>query len=337
MANFRKVKSGWCVQVDRRGVYRSKTFPTKAEASAWAAREEAAILAGERGQFPNKTLAEAVDRYEREVTNTRPRTRRADHLRFVALLRDFPDLASKPLHKITADDIASWRDERLKKVSRSSVAREGQQFRPLWTLARKQWKWTGDSPWPDVKLPSAGHARTRRAQWSEVRAMLRSVGYDRNTPPKNAQQQTMWCYMLALHTAMRAGEVLRLSRSTVDLKRRVYRLDQHKTDEVIGPRVVPFTRRAARLLAVLDAAAAIAGRDNYFTINDASRDALFRKVRDRLMITGLRFHDSRGTALTWLSKRVDVMMLAKISGHRDINLLFNTYYRATAEEVAARL
>jgi hypothetical protein len=41
--------------------------------------------------------------------------------------------------------------------------------------------------------------------------------------------------------------------------------------------------------------------------------------------------------LTLLSKKVDVMTLAKISGHRDISLLSNVYYRESIEQIARRL
>jgi integrase len=167
--------------------------------------------------------------------------------------------------------------------------------------------------------------------------LLRSGGYVTGHAPESPQQQAVWAYLVALHTALRSGEVLALSRTTVDLRRRVYRLPRHKTDKVVGERLVPFTPRAARVLKVLDAAAEAAGRDVYFTISDQSRDTLWRKVRDRMMIEGLRYHDSRAAALTWLSKRYDVMTLAKISGHTDINELFSTYYRESAEAVAARL
>lgn len=167
--------------------------------------------------------------------------------------------------------------------------------------------------------------------------MLRSVGYRSDAAPARPQEQAVWAYMVALHTALRSGEILRMSRSTVDLKRRIYRLESHKTVAHVGARLVPFTRRAARLLAVLDAAAEAAGRDAYFTITDSSRDTLYRKVRDRLMIDGLRFHDARATALTWLAKRYDVMTLARISGHTDINELYRSYYREDAAAVAARL
>ena len=197
--------------------------------------------------------------------------------------------------------------------------------------------WAGKNPWKGLRLPRKGHARRRSTMWAEVRLLVRSVGYTRLLPPLSPQQQAVWAYMVALHTALRSAEVLRLSRSTVDLERRVYRLPRHKTDGAVGGRLVPFTRRAARLLRVLDDAAAAGGRDEYFTISDASRDVLWRKVRDRVMISGLRFHDSRAAALTWLAKRYDVMTLAKISGHVDINELYHSYYRESAQDIAARL
>ena len=52
---------------------------------------------------------------------------------------------------------------------------------------------------------------------------------------------------------------------------------------------------------------------------------------------GLTFHDSRATALTLLSRKVDVMTLARISRHNDLTLLQRVYYRESAEEIAARL
>lgn len=337
MAYFNKVKGGWRAQIVRKGVRTSRTYPTKAEAEAWATQEEAAILSGARREFPRKTVGDALDRYEREVIAHKTKTRRADVLRFAALRRDFPDLVGKVFYEVSAADLAAWRDERLRHVSGSSVLREGQQLRPVWNLAIDEWGWASESPWKGFKLPAKSHARTRKSAWSEVRLMLRSVGYQRDKAPARPQDEAVWAYLVALHTALRSGEILRMSRSTVDLQRRVYRLEKHKTDAHVGVRHVPFTRRAARVLAVLDRAAFDAGRDEYFTISDGSRDTLFRKVRDRLMVEGLRFHDARGTALTWLSKRYDVMTLARISGHTNINELYRTYYRETPESVAARL
>lgn len=78
-------------------------------------------------------------------------------------------------------------------------------------------------------------------------------------------------------------------------------------------------------------------RERVFSLTPHSLDALFRKVRDRLMLDDLHFHDSRATALTHLAKRVPVEVLAKISGHKGIALLVNVYYRESAEDIAKRL
>lgn len=102
-------------------------------------------------------------------------------------------------------------------------------------------------------------------------------------------------------------------------------------------RFVPLTRKAVRLLRVLDAAAKDAGLDAYFTISDKSLDVLFRRVRDRLLLEDLHFHDSRADALTRLARRVDVMTLARISGHRDLSQLLDAYYRESAAPIAARI
>ena len=51
----------------------------------------------------------------------------------------------------------------------------------------------------------------------------------------------------------------------------------------------------------------------------------------------LHFHDTRREALSRLAKKVDVMTLAKISGHRDIQILLNTYYAPDMSDVAGLL
>jgi hypothetical protein len=63
----------------------------------------------------------------------------------------------------------------------------------------------------------------------------------------------------------------------------------------------------------------------------------FRKARDKVLIEGLHFPDSRAEALTRRSRKVDVMTLAKISGRKDLSILQNTSYRESAEDIAARL
>ena len=122
---------------------------------------------------------------------------------------------------------------------------------------------------------------------------------------------------------MRAGEVLQLQPGTGAVAE-----VSHKTERLTGQkRRVPIGRSAQRLMRRIPG----------WTISGPSLDAVFRKARNSLGIADLHFHDSRALALTLLAKRVDLMTLAKISGHRDVRILANTYYRESAEDIAKRL
>ena len=48
------------------------------------------------------------------------------------------------------------------------------------------------------------------------------------------------------------------------------------------------------------------------------------------------FHDSRAEAIWRLSKKLDVMELARVIGHRDLKSLL-IYYDASADELSAKL
>lgn len=50
----------------------------------------------------------------------------------------------------------------------------------------------------------------------------------------------------------------------------------------------------------------------------------------------MTFHDARATAITRLSKRLDILELARMVGHRDPRSLM-VYYRKSATDIAAKL
>lgn len=282
-------------------------------------------------------MAEALQKYEREVSSKK-RGYNFESKRFSALSKDFPDLVNKVISQITPADLASWRDTRLARVSASTVVRETALFRNVFSIAAREWSWLLEpTPWGKVKPPRHDPPRTRQTQPGELKMILRRLGFVTGKAPAGSSQEVAWAYLISHRTAMRAGEILSLSTETVDLSTRVIKLVEHKTIEREGQRFVPISRQARRLLAVLDQAARGSARKNYFSINSQSLDALFRKSRDQLLINDLRFHDARAAALTRLARKVDVMTLARISGHRDLNQLLKSYYRESPSEIAARL
>lgn len=110
-----------------------------------------------------------------------------------------------------------------------------------------------------------------------------------------------------------------------DARRKVATIPSSKTSD--RPEEIPLTHQAARLLERTPKL--------YVGPNEAS--VLFSNLSRELLIDGLQFRDSGATALTLLARKVDILTLAKISRHRDMQMLRDVYYRETAEEISRRL
>lgn len=327
MASISRHGKGYRAQVYVHGRRASKVFRTQREASAWAARREAEL---EGAPDERHTLADLIDRYIRDAISKKKGSAHEER-QALAFLRDFPDLAAKKLGELDTPDFAEWRDTRLTKVTDGTVIRNLNWLRHALRLAREEWKWMSRNPLQGLRVPKNPNPRERRVRAREVRMLCRHLGYRPGRAPVTKGQEVALAFLVALRTAMRAGEILSLGKGNLDLRRRVASVE-HKTQHITGkPRDVPLTRKAVRLLAP------VAGRERCFTLSSSVLDVLFRRARDQLMIEDLHFHDSRAEALTLLSRKVDVMTLAKISGHRDLRILQNTYYRETADEIAARI
>lgn len=126
---------------------------------------------------------------------------------------------------------------------------------------------------------------------------------------------------------MRSGEIVGLRWDDVDLEGRVAHLPITKNGSA---RDVPLSLEAVRLLEALPKA------DPVFDLDSAQRDALWRKLRDRAGVVGLTFHDARHLAVTRLAKKLDVLDLARMVGHKNIQMLMR-YYNASASDIAKRL
>lgn len=303
---------------------------------------EARLVEQQKSEAAARTVADAIKEYKEKVSPGKGGAR-WEKVRLDLFLREFPQFASLPLSEFTTPHVAQWRDARLKGYVRrdgskaeailgASVNREINLLRNVFTIAREEWHWLDHNPFKGLRMPPDGVARTRRVDpWKEVRPIVRWLGYRTGHAPVTKQQEVALAFLVALRTAMRAGEILALGKGSLDLRKRVVTI-KHKMQYLTGrPREIPLTPSAARLLQT------IANREECFTVTSASLDALFRKAKTALLIDDLHFHDSRAEALTRLSRRVDVMTLAKISGHKDLRLLQEHYYRETPEQIAARL
>ena len=319
MANYERRGKAIRARVYVNGQRDSRTFRTKAEAVAWATMREADLVGK---ALPEHTLGDALQRYMREVA-PKHRGERWEVLRCKRIARD--RIASKRLSALTTADMAAWRDERLQAVSGAATRREMNLFGSVFDVARREWGWLRVSPMADVKKPPVPPSRKRRVTQDEIDRVTLALGYDGGAP-RTASQRVALAFLFAIETAMRAGEITGLE--WPDVSPKSVRLPLTKNGD---ERVVPLSVRAREILALLPKDSPVV-----FNLKPEARDALFRKARDRAQVDDLHFHDARSEAIWRLSKKLDVMELARMIGHRDLKSLL-LYYRADANELADRL
>lgn len=327
MATIRKRGDKWRVEIFKNGTRRSKTCATKSEAVLWGTEEEKKIDLQAEGLQPDTLFSDVIKRYMNEVTVTK-RGEKHEFNRLNRLLRH--PITDKYISDVTRLDLENWINERLKTVTGESVRRELSTIRHIFKVALERWGYIQKNPITGLQLPEGSKPRTQRFSSEDIEALVYVSGYENSL--STARARTCAAMLFAIETAMRAGEICNLTWENVNLEKRTVFLPMTKNGL---SRTVPLTKNALSILERLRKEVGIVGQ--CFQISSALLDATFRKLKKMAMREYLHFHDTRREALTRLSRKVDVMTLAKISGHKDISILQNVYYAPNMEEVAGLL
>jgi len=320
MATFAKRGSKYRAQVTLDGRRESATFSTKGEAQAWAKEKEAGRLPSALASTPVRKI---LQRYAAEVA-PKKRGFQWELLRINAWCKQA--WVNTPIAAFDRVAIASWRDQRLKSVSPGTVLREMGLLAAVLEVARRDWGHIEANPIKDVRRPTAPADRRRRVTDSEIEALQICLDYAPGQVPTSKSQLIAVMMLLAIETGMRSGELCGLTWPHVHATH--VHLPRTKNGTA---RDVALTPQAQKLLATIPRT----GPD-VFGITASQRDGLFRKARDRSGVTDLHFHDFRSEAIFRLSKRLNVLELARQVGHNDIRSL-NFYYNVTGAELAAKL
>lgn len=332
MASLKKTGGGWQAQIAIKGTREARTFSTKAEANAWAAERETEIRRQvATGIDARKTVGDAFQRYGKEVS-IRKKKPRWEQVRLAALGEaqiDHRQLKDVPLNELTSDMLGRWRDMRLNvdKVLGSTINRDFALISNVFAVAVKEWKWMGKSPTTDVRRPKDPPPRDRRINDDEIERITLASGFCEMVALQ-VKQRVGVAFLFAIETAMRAGEICGLQDHLVTGS--VARLLDTKNGTA---RDVPMSKRARELLGFLPP---VEKGQPIFALTPSQLDANFRKLREAACIEGLTFHDTRHEAITRLAKKLNVLELARMVGHRDLKML-QIYYNETAENLAARL
>ena len=332
MASFRKRSSGrWQAQVRKKGYpTQTKSFSTRAAAAQWVRSIEYEMDHGlflSRNEAESTTIAELLDRYLQEYTSQK-RGAGPEECRIRALIRH--PLAKRFIGTVRGVDIARYRDERLTKVTPSSLRRELTILSQLFEVSLKEWGIYVHNPVRDIKLPAENSARNRRLQDnhdafdSEEARLFAACRRSRNP-------YLLPIVKLALETAMRQSELVGMHWQHIDLKRRTIFLPQTKNGD---SRTVPLSTDAVTVLAALPRG--IKGDVFPGVTTEAIKKAFIRAMR-RTDLEDLHFHDLRHEATTrFFEQGLNIMEVSSITGHKDLQML-RRYTHLRAEDLAKKL
>lgn len=300
------------------------------------------------------TLRQILEKYRDEITY-RNIGGRWERIRIDAFLSHPEWLPlDKKIGLVTTDDFGHFRDERLKTVKNGTVLREFGILSAAMEVVRKEWKWIKENPIADVKKPQEPPDRDRLITRSEIKKMLRGLDYDPLASHVNSITQSIAvCFLLALRSGMRAGDLTGLRWEDVHPRHVVIEFDKLGRRKGKG-RDVPLSRKAVRVIEKMR------GFDKkfVFALKPQTLDSRFRDIREEAGLTirlkdkkidkkkTFTFHDTKHTAATWIagkfknnkdiSAQQALLDLCKIFGWTDIKRAL-TYYNPRPEDVANRL
>jgi len=304
------------------GQRRSKTFDTKRLAQAWVAE----MVTKDTGvALLNSTLADLSARYEREVSEAK-KGARWEMIRLKMYERDYPKLFARKLSSIQREDIEQLIDDRLKQVKPSTVNRDLNLIANLFTQARR-WRMMTHNPMADIKRPKDPPPRDRRISQEEIDRLLVALDHVDGAQPRTQRQKVATAFLIALETAMRQGEICKVTWDDVHLDER-YVFLPHTITKTGVQRNVPLSKEAVRLIGTLPRE-----KEEMLGVSAGVVSTMFRKAVADSAIDNLTFHDSRHEATTRLAQKLLVLDLARVTGHRDIKQLM-TYYNKDARELA---
>jgi integrase len=282
---------------------------------------EAQFDQGELQQLRTKdvVLHDLIDRYRREITPAK-KGRDQEGGRLARLMRD--PIASFTVQKLTAHELARFRDRRIKDGIRTCQY-DLFLIRHILEIARKEWNLgLAVNPVDQIRKPNGLKPRNRRLEESEYRRIEESMGQTR--------VPYLWPLInLAIETAMRRGELLSLQWDWIDKDLRLVHLPDTKNGH---PRSVPLSPSAMYWLDQMP----VVGQMVFPVTPVAVRQAWDRLLR-RAGIRNLHFHDLRHEAISrFFELGLSIPEVALISGHRDPRMLFR-YTHLRAEDVAEKL
>lgn len=325
MASIRQRNGKWQARVIRKGYpSESKTFHSQKEAERWARSIEIQM---DNSSYVNRHFAQAttfkaiIERYIDEVCPLK-RGGYDEAIRLRAMCRS--RFVLHTMDRLSPTVIAAYRDERMRAVKPGTVIRELAYLSSIINHARREWSINIPNAVLDVKRPPAPQGRSRILTNEEKQRLLIAANSISLRNPL-----LLPAIEFSLETAVRRGELLRLSRTNIDFATHTAFLPLTKSGI---SRTIPLSSKAISILNTIQIQS-----DLMFPINAAALHAAFKKACKRAGVLDFHWHDLRHNAITNMAiKLPNLIELASVSGHKSLAML-KRYYHPSATELARKL
>lgn len=305
MASIRQLRSGlFNVQIRlRNSKPLSRSFETRDQAERWATERERELrnLPPLKDEEPALSFLSLGESYCNTVLRGRP-TRWTTMYRIEKIAPHLPEDAKK----ISKQDVNRYRLMRLETVAPVTCRDELQLIHRIYRWAHRELildKKLHPSPCLEIPMPPTSKPRNRVVEPDELQRLLTML-----SPTMRAIVE------LAYETAMRRGEIIRLTPKHLHLDERVLSVIDGKT----GDRAVPLTKRAVELLRVaVDQCPTPSSR--LFPVTPHSVSTAVRRARERVGLDeDVRLHQLRHTRISLVARKgFNQAQIMMVSGHKD--------------------
>ena len=315
MAYLRKHRGKWQSVVRIKGHSNiARSFIQRSDAKRWGHETELKIRREDAGiaRIKYPIFREVVLRFLNE-TSIGKKCFKVERAIINILLHE--SFAEYPINKVTPSVIARFRDKQKKIVKENTINRRLDVISTIFTTVRKEWDYALKNPVLSIRRPKNPEPRNRRFTDHELDKLVKG---NRASPKLRSIIQ------IALETAMRQGEILRVKPEDINGNTLFISITKTK------PRTIPLTSKAISLLN---------NAELPFNITGNALSKQFRKLCKHYGIEDAHFHDLRRQSLTnfMLKKKLSVAETMMIAGHSDPRMLLSTYNNLKVEDVAKKL
>jgi len=305
MATFRKRNGKWQVRIQKTsGPSQARTFFTMSDAKLWARKVERDYDLGiTEVRLALITLGDAFKRYLIEVN---PRKKRPDIERYRIQAWLLHPLSRRILHNLKIQHLSAWRDEQTNQgYSPNTIRLHLAVLSHLYTVAQNEWGYEGlKNPVSLLYKPKLPSVRETRISDNDIDLLI-----------SNTQSPYLPSLIrLALLTAMRRSELIKLTWQDIDWAKHLIHLKDTKNGE---NRQVPIFNQVKVLLQEIEK-----GDGQLFPIKEHAVSVAFRRAVKRSGLANISFHTLRHEAITrFFEKGLSIPEVASISGHKSWAML----------------